>query len=362
MILAKSEPYLGILIEYDAFKKVDIEKRKKDLKLPDMSYEPSGVNIGFIGAGSYAQSHLLANIPKKKDVSLNGVMTKTGVSSRSVAERFNFDFCTTNEKDIFENDDINAVFIATRHDSHAYYVLKALKAGKHVFLEKPLCLKIEELEDIKKCYELSAKSYQLFIVGYNRRFSPLIQKIKKEIGKGSLAMIYRVNAGAIPIESWIQDAEFGGGRIIGEVCHFVDTLTYLCGSLPVSLYANAMADSNNLNDTVNVTLTYQNGSIGTISYFANGDKGVPKERIEVFCHGTVAIVDDFKELTIYSNGKRRRKKLLSQDKGQKQVVNQFVNAILNGTGELMSFKEIYNTSLVSFKIIDSIQSGGSIKI
>jgi polar amino acid transport system substrate-binding protein len=362
MILAKSEPYLGILIEYDASKQIDHKDRQIDMKRSTISYEPSAVNIGFIGAGSYAQSHLLPNVPKSNDISLKGVMTTTGTSSRSVAERFGFNFCTTNEKDIFENDDINSTFIATRHDSHAYYVVEALKAGKHVFVEKPLCLKTQELDYIRKCYELSAKSNQLLMVGYNRRFSPLIQKIKNELGEGPMAMTYRVNAGAIPKESWIQDPEFGGGRIIGEVCHFVDTLTFLSGSLPVSVYANAMADPGNLNDTLNVTLTYQNGSIGTLSYFANGDKRFPKERIEVFSHGTVAIVDDFKELTIYAKGKKNRKKLFSQDKGQKKEVKQFVNAILNGTAELISFKEIYNTSLVTFKIIESIRTGESIKI
>lgn len=362
MILAKSEPYLGILIEYDVTKKADFENRKISIKPAACSLQPSNLRIGFIGAGSYAQSHLLPNIQKSNDVALKGVMTTTGASSRSAAERFGFDFCTADEKDIIENDDINTIFIATRHDSHAYYVMEALKAGKHVFVEKPLCLKIQELDDIRKCYELSATHCQLLLVGYNRRFSPLIQKIKKEFDEGPMAMTYRVNAGAIPKESWIQDPEFGGGRIIGEVCHFVDTLTFLSGSLPVSVHANAMADPSNLNDTLNVTLTYQNGSIGTISYLANGDKRVSKERIEIFSHGAVAVVDDFKELTIYSHGKKKRKNLLSQDKGQKEEVRQFVNAILNGAAELISFKEIYNTSLVTFKIIDSIQTGESIKI
>ena len=289
-------------------------------------------------------------------------MTATGTSSRSVAQRFGFDFCTTDEKDIIENDDINSIFIASRHDSHAHYVIEALKAEKHVFVEKPLCLNLEELREIKKCIELSAMGHQLLIVGYNRRFSPLLRKIKKQLVEGPIALTYRVNAGAIPKESWVQDPEFGGGRIIGEVCHFVDTLTFLSGSLPVSVYANAMADPSNPNDTLNVALTYQNGSIGTISYLANGDKRVPKERIEVFYHGTVAIVDDFRELEIYANGKKKRTKLLSQDKGQKEEVKQFVNAILNGTAELISLEEIFNTSLVTFKICDSIQTGESIKI
>jgi polar amino acid transport system substrate-binding protein len=362
MILANSEPHLGILIEYNVLNKIDLKKRKLNLKPPIMRHQPSAVNIGFIGAGSYAQSYLLPNIPKSNDTSFCGVMTTTGTNARYAGERYGFDFCTTNETDIIENENINTVFIATRHDSHAYYVMEALRAGKHVFVEKPLCLKIEELEDIKKCYELSAKRYQLLMVGYNRRFSPLIRKIKKALGQGPMAMMYRVNAGAIPKDSWIQDPAIGGGRIIGEVCHFIDTLTFLSGSLPASVYASAMDDPSNVNDTLNVTLTYQNGSIGTISYLANGDKRVPKERIEIFSHGTVAIVDDFKDLKVYTNGKKKRKKLLSQKKGQKEEVKHFVNSILNGATELISFKEVYNTSLLTFKIIESIQTGESIKI
>ena len=153
-----------------------------------------------------------------------------------------------------------------------------------------------------------------------------------------------------------------GGRIIGEVCHFVDTLSFLAGSLIVSVYAAAMSYPNNLNDTLNVTLTFHNGSIGTISYLANGDKGLPKERIEVFAHGATAIVDDFKELTVYSKGKKKKKKLISQDKGQKEEVNRFVDTILNGTGEPIPLDEIYNTSLATFKIIESIRTGESIRI
>ncbi len=363
MIFAKSEPYIGILIQYDTAK--EIEKEKIIVNPQSAIRNPQSVVIGFIGAGSYAQSHLLPNIPKNNNVFLRGVTTTTGTSSRSVAERFGFDFCTANEKDILEGDDINTVFIATRHDSHAHYVMKALKAEKHVFIEKPLCLTEEELNEIAEIYNsvLSPQSPSLLLmVGYNRRFSPLIQKIKKEFGEGPIAMTYRVNAGEIPRDSWIQDPAIGGGRIIGEVCHFVDTLTFLAGSLPVSVYAKAMDDPNNLKDTLNVTLSYQNGSIGTISYFSNGDKILSKERIEVFSHGVTAIIDDFKVLTVYSNGNKKSKKLLSQDKGQKTEVKQFIGAILNGTGEVIPFEEIYSTSLATFKIVDSIISGKCLKI
>jgi polar amino acid transport system substrate-binding protein len=362
MLTTKSEPFIGILIEYDASKKNDLAKTKIDLELPALNKETSAVNIGFIGAGSYAQGHLLPKIPKNRKVSLKGVMSNTGYSARSVAERFKFEFCTTDEKDIIENDEINTLFIATRHDSHAKYVIKALKAEKHVFVEKPLCLKMEELQEIRKHYELSAKNCQLLIVGYNRRFSPLTRLIKDEFGHGPMAIVYRVNAGSISKDSWYQDPEFGGGRIVGEVCHFVDMLSFLTGSLVVSVYAVALNEPSNLNDTLNVTLKFQNGSIGTISYLANGDKSLAKERIEIFSHGASAVIKDFKELKIYSKGKKKKKKLISQDKGQREELKRFITAILSGTNEPISFEEIYNTSLVTFKIIESIRTGNCIKI
>ncbi len=365
MIIEKSEPFIGILIEYDTAKKIK-NKPIFSSKPKAQNSKPSAVKIGFIGAGSYAQAHLLPNIPHNDDVSLKGVMTSTGTSSRSVADRYGFDFCTTDEKDIIENDDINTIFIATRHDSHANYVMKALNAGKHVFVEKPLCLSIEQLDEIAKLFAQGSKDkgYNFLMVGYNRRFSPLIRKVKNKLGHGPMAIIYRINAGAIPIDSWYQDLELGGGRIVGEICHFVDTLSFLTKSLIVSVYATSMSEPNNLNDTLNISLKFQNGSIGTISYLANGDKSFPKERIEIFAHGATAIIDDFKDLTFYSKSKKKKKKLIVQDKGQKEEVKSFIKAINGGKifAMLTPFEEIYNTSLVTFKIVESIRTGNCIKI
>ena len=367
MMMAKSEPFIGILIEYDS-QITQISQRKVEIRTKAKPFtsnlQPPTVSIGFIGAGSYAQSHLLPNIPKNKKVSLKGVMTTSGTSSRSVAERFGFKFCTGNEKDILEGENINTVFIATRHDSHAEFVLKTLKAGKHVFVEKPLCLTVQELKEISELLAESSKlkGQRILMVGYNRRFSPLTLMIKEEFGDGPMAMIYRVNAGHIPPDSWIQDPDIGGGRIIGEVCHFVDLLTFLNGSLPVSVYASAMKDANNLIDTLNISLSYQNGSIGSISYFANGDKSLPKERVEIFVNDCVAVLDDFKRLTIHALGKKKVKKLLSQDKGQKTEVKQFIEAILNGPREVIPFKEIHSAALAAFKIIESIRSGECLRI
>jgi predicted dehydrogenase/threonine dehydrogenase-like Zn-dependent dehydrogenase len=362
MILRRSEAFIGILIEYDTTRKIENTPIYSSTVNTQTS-SPSDLSIGFIGAGSYAQSHLLPNLPQTKKIALKGVMTTTGTSARSVAERYGFDFCTTDEKEIILNDDINTVFIATRHDSHSHYVLEALKAGKHVFIEKPLCLTIDKLEAIKNAYDLSAMDHQpVMMVGYNRRFAPLIIRLKKEIGGGPMAITYRVNAGNIPADSWIQDKDFGGGRIIGEVCHFVDTLSFLCGALPVSVHANAMSDPDNLQDTLNVNLAFQNGSIASISYFANGDKRLAKERIEVFAHGVSAIIDDFREMIVYSRGKKTRKKLMSQDKGQQEEVKQFVAAVLEGKGNPIPVETIYNTSIVTFAIIESIRTGDSLNV
>jgi polar amino acid transport system substrate-binding protein len=376
LIMAKSEPFIGILIEYDVSKEIDKNNTKITVRPSASSLEPSAVNIGFIGAGSYAQSHLLPNIPKNKKVSLRGVMTATSASSRSVAKRYGFEFCTGNEKDILEDENINTIFIATRHDSHAEFVLKALKAGKHVFVEKPLCLTAEELSQIvdllNRQTDISngnstqqldnSTNHPILMVGYNRRFSPLAQRMKEAFGTGPMSMLYRINAGYISADTWIQDTEFGGGRIIGEVCHFVDFLTFMNGSPPISVYAAAMTYPSNSNDTLNVSLRYENGSIGTISYFANGDKSMPKEKIEIFTNGCIAVLDDFKTLAIHSDGRKKGKKLLSQDKGQKTEVKQFIEAILNGTGEVIPFKDIHSSSLVTFKIIESIRSGECLRI
>ena len=334
MMLKKSEPFIGILIEYDVSKELEGLQTRILLKPSASRPEPSSATIGFIGAGSYAQSHLLPNIPKGGGVILKGVMTATSTGSRSVGDRFGFEFCTSNEKDILENDDINTVFIATRHDSHAEYVMKGLKAGKHVLVEKPLCLHEEELEEIVSVYnsQLATRHSSLFLmVGYNRRFSPLSKLLKEKVGVGPKAMIYRVNAGYIPPDSWIQDQDFGGGRIIGEVCHFVDFLTFMNGSLPVSVYAAAMKDTYNQNDTLTVSLSYKNGSIASISYFANGDKRLPKERVELYASGCTAVINDFKDISIFAGGKKTKKRLLfSQDKGQKNEVRLFLEAIRGG--------------------------------
>lgn len=363
MILERSEPYAGILIEYDTAGEVEYEK----VRLPAHGDGRAGarsVSIGFIGAGSYAQGSILPNIPRAGDIALKGVMTRTALGARSAADRFKFGFCTTRAEDILDSSEINTVFIATRHDSHADYVIRALGAGKHVFVEKPLCLNPEELEDITRVMAQAGEngSGLILMPGYNRRFAPLTKVLKGAMSGDAASMVYRVNAGHIPAVSWIQDRETGGGRVIGEVCHFVDYLTFLNGSLPVSVSAQAVRDPLSLNDTLSILLKYQNGSIGTISYFANGSKSLPKEYIEVHQSGMSAIINDFREISIYGNGKPGRKKLLAQDKGQKEEVRLFLDSVRAGKGPPIGFEEVRSTSLVTFKILESLQSGQTIKV
>jgi polar amino acid transport system substrate-binding protein len=361
LLMEKSKPYLGILLQYDVERPVIATPLSVKSAAQTTVTGPGRVVLGFIGAGSYAQSHLLPNISVGQDVVLKGVMTSTPTGSRSVADRYGFQFCTCTAADIVADGQINTVFIASRHDSHAGYVLQALRAGKNVFVEKPLCLCEDELDAISEAWQAAQGAAQM-MVGFNRRFAPLAQQLKKEFGSGPLAMTYRVNAGAIPACSWIQDPQVGGGRIIGEVCHFIDFLVFLNGSLPVTVNASAMQAAADLLDTVTISLTFANGSIGTIAYFANGDKGLPKERVEVFGNGAVGILDDFRTLTIHSAGKKKEKKLLVQDKGQKEGVIQFIESIRIGSTTLIPFAEIHATTLATFRVLESIRFGQSFRL
>jgi polar amino acid transport system substrate-binding protein len=355
MIVGKSEPYQGIILKYNTDKPVELHNKV----ITGASQPVTDISIGFIGAGSYAQGNLLPNIPmKNRDIACKGVLTSSGTTSKRVAERFGFEFCTSSEKDILENPAINTLFIATRHDSHAGYVLKGLENGKHIFVEKPLCLTRDELEQIRQIY-LEAGGRQI-MVGFNRRFSSLSEALKKQVGSGPMSMIYRVNAGNIPGDTWIQDKAIGGGRIIGEACHFIDYLVWLNGSLPVSVYATALPDAGGHNDTVNINIRFANGSTGVVAYYANGPKSMPKEYIEVFHNGSSGVIHNFKELQIFGKT-RQKKKLLNLDKGQKPMVEQFLQSLVTGK-PLILFEEIFAVTQACFAVLESIRTGQAVTI
>lgn len=349
LILDKPEPYLGIVLEYS--QNIGSPRRRLDLGHASGAKE---IGIGFVGAGSYAQGNLLPHLPKNDaTVARRGVMTRTGTTSKRVAERFGFEFCTTDEEDVLRRDDINTVFIATRHDSHADYVTRALLAGKNVFVEKPLAIHEADLERIERALLKSAPS-RILMVGFNRRFATLTRMLKEKLTSAPVAMVYRVNAGRVGAESWIQDMDVGGGRIVGEVCHFVDLMTFLADSLPRCVFASAMPDANGHNDTVAINLEFENGSVGTVNYYANGAKGVAKEYLEVHQSGTTATLSDFRHLEIHGAGQTQRKKLRSQDKGQAAMVAAFIDAIRSGGKSPITWDELGTVTQATFAACNSI--------
>ena len=348
LVLTHSEPFLGIVLKYDIDKKHDVKT------ITTGSFSPeSNVNVAFIGAGSYAQGNLLPNLPPVNAVGRVAIMTNSGTTSKRVAEKFKFAKCTSDINEILGDDKINTVFVATRHDSHAKYVLEALGAGKNVYVEKPLCLTLDELVEIEDCVAESGKGV---MIGFNRRFSPFAKFLKKKLGSGKMSMIYRINAGSIPASHWIQDPTVGGGRIIGEVCHFVDLMTYMCGSNPVKVTASALPDAAGLNDSVNIIVDFANGSTGVIAYYANGSKSLPKEYFEAYHAGVTGIIQDYRRAEVYGRKVESMKKA-NQDKGQPEMMRVFFDSLADGS--LPSpMDQIFSVTKATFAVIESIRESG----
>ncbi len=350
------EKYLGIALEY----KEAIDHREHSaIRRSDKAVPSSGVNVGLIGAGNFTKSVILPNMFKAGGFEPVGLCTATGVSAEATGKKHDFKYITTQADEIFSNDEVNSVFITTRHNDHADFVLQAIAHRKHCFVEKPLCIREDELEQIAKAYS----GERVLQVGFNRRFSPMIQKMKTSL-HGPVAITYRVNAGVIPKDVWIQDSEIGGGRIIGEVCHFIDTCSYLAGSEVVSVYASVVSKQDQSipdEDNVNIVLNYANGSTATIGYYAYGDGAMPKEYIEVFGSGISMQMDNFRELKIYKNSKLTKQKSGNQDKGFQGEFTAFKKAVTSGENAI-GFESIYNTTKTTFKILESIKTHNVVKI
>jgi len=362
----RKERYLGILIKYP---ETSEEKTKKQIIISSGSKitpKTAGtIGVGLIGAGNFARSYILPFISKRKDVRLVGISTSTGSSARNIADRYGFEFSTTDNKTIFDNEDIDLVIISTRHNSHAGLVIEALEKEKAVYVEKPLAIKEEELEQIVEIYN---KINAPFLhVGFNRRFSQLSNRLKDFISVKDAPFIinYRINAGTIPQTHWIKDPEVGGGRIIGEVCHFIDYMNFITESIPEEVYAKCIDIrdvDNSSEDNISVTIKFKDGSVGNIIYTSIGDDAYPKEYIEIFGGKKVAIIEDFKSLTLSFKGKKKKYKLLSQDKGHANQINILVDALKKGTGAPIDFESIYYTTLTTFRILDSLRTSKPIQV
>ncbi len=356
----KSEHFMGVLIRYRD--EVD-ERRRIDLIPEAASRTKEPVRVGVLGAGLFAGQVLLPAMQKAGGIEFAGVCTATGGTGKHKASRFGFRYCTTEEAEIFRDTSVNTVLVATPHHLHARQVIAALQAGKHVFCEKPLCLTTQELA--KVALAKSAAPGQLLMVGYNRRFAPMAMDLKRFFSemRGPVAASYRINAGAIPGSHWTQDPAQGGGRILGEVCHFVDFLIFLTGSLPRTVFATALPTHGNPPDSVAVNLTFEDGSIGTISYFAEGDKAFGKERIEVFGGRHVAVLDDFRTLELVSGGRRTtNKSALRQNKGHVGEWQAFSKAVREGGHSPISLRDIFAGMQATIAITESLRLGAPVAI
>lgn len=344
------EPHIGILLRYSDHEKKFITLRQiKNLPVKQL-------NVGFIGAGSFAQNYLIPNV-KLFGASLDTVVTSKGITSKNAAEKFGFNFCSAEIRDVLEKTGINVVFIATPHSSHAQQVIQSLKARKIVFVEKPLAITEEELNAI---IEVKSLNNLPLLVGFNRRFAPISVSLKKEFENSGepLVINIRVNAGFIPKEHWTQIPEIGAGRIIGEMCHFVDLMQFFTNAEPVKVYADCIQSNNEKlkpDDNISIVIKFNNGSIGNLIYVANGDKSLPKEHIEIFGAGKVGVINDFQNGSIHSGNKC--KKLKSSGKGHEQEVKAFLTALQEGKDSPISFRSLCLTTIATFRIIDSLKTG-----
>ena len=351
-LIGGARPSLGILLTYPGGETEASSHTVSLRETPAESKRVVGANVGvsFLGSGNYA-TRILIPAFKAAGANLRSVASDSGVSGVHAGRKYGFATTTTDSDQLFTDASADAVVIATRHDSHARFILQALAAGKHVFVEKPLCLTQDELVEIEKAYATS-RNELILMIGFNRRFAPQIQRMKMLLQgvSGPKAMVMTVNAGAIASDHWTQDPEIGGGRIIGEACHFIDLLRFLAGA-PIVGYQR-MTMKATCRDTVTLQLGFADGSIGTVHYFTNGAKSFPKERLDVFAAGGVLRLDNYRKLTGFSWPGFKKMNLWRQDKGQKACAKAFVEAVAQGGAMPIAAEEIFDVSRISIDLAD----------
>lgn len=364
----RKEPYSGILLEYPPrTEAASILIPTKTSRTVTKSHDICAV--GVIGAGAFAQAQLLPPLKAAK-ARLVAVSTTTPVSAKSVAERFGFEQFATDAEAVIAHPEVNLVVCASRHDSHARYVRRALEAGKSIFVEKPLCISPAELAMIDEAVQqhdakTGANTSANVMVGFNRRFSAPFVRMHGWFAQRNepMSITYRVNAGFVPPEHWIQDPA-QGGRIIGESCHFIDCMVFLTGALPVRVSAEAVSTPNaraGRHDTVSITLKFEDGSIGTVHYFANGDASVPKEYCEVFCEGKTAVMKNFQTLELAA-GKRTQSHRFDGSKGHAEEIAALLDALKRGTAMPISYHELRAVTRATFAAEESLQGGRVVEL
>jgi predicted dehydrogenase/threonine dehydrogenase-like Zn-dependent dehydrogenase len=354
----KKVPFLGVLLTYPEGR---IHEDKRIAFPAGVNRKSQIVNLGVLGAGLYANATLVPIIKNNKDFDLVGIASSGGLHAQHSGKKFGFHYAASSEDEIINDKNINTVAILTRHDSHADLVVKVLKAGKNVFVEKPLAITSKQLEQVTKAL---TPSHSLLTVGFNRRFSPLAQSLSSFLFNRHepLHAHYRINAGYLASNHWTQDEALGGGRIIGEACHFIDLITFLVGAPPVSVTAHALPNGGKYReDNVSMTFTFPDDSIGVVDYLANGDKSMSKERLEVFCEGMVAVLDDYVSLVTVKDG-RKKEERIPQNKGWKAEMTAFAAAIKNGGEPPIPYEHLIGVTKSTFAALESIRSKSTVTI
>ena len=355
----KKEPFLGVVLTYP----VDTLAGSQVVRFDAQTSKPGGVvRLGVLGAGLYANATLLPELKQVADTQLVGIASAGGLHAAHSARKFRFAYAASSDDEILNDPAINTIAILTRHAMHADLVVRALQAGKHVFVEKPLSIDADQLKSVVQA--LKAHSQSILTVGFNRRFAPLARSLERFFAGRSepLYMHYRVNAGPIPLNHWTQDPQVGGGRIIGEGCHFVDFLTFLAGAVPASVSAIALPDNGKyFLDNVSMTFNFPDGSVGVVDYLANGDKSFPKERLEVFCGGRIAVLDDFRTLETVRDGHKSIVKK-AQDKGWKDEWLAFANSIRTGGQPPIPYEQLVGVTNATFAVMESLRTRAPVEI
>ena len=356
------QAYLGVILTYSSADQAAESPRVLSLS-PRAAAGAATVRLGALGAGSFATGVLFPALRRVSDVELVGLATATGLKAADVGRRFGFRFATTDAEALIADARINTLAVLTRHYLHCEQTVAALKAGKHVFCEKPLAITRQELDEVAKAAKVSAG---LLTVGFNRRFAPLAVRLREALAgmDQPLMMHYRVNAGPLPRSHWLLDPLQGGGRIIGEACHFVDFLAFLAGSTPTRVGAHGLRENGRLSEeNVVLSLEFGNGSMGTVTYAANGDRSFPKERVEVFGGGGVAVLDDFRRLELRLGGRRRAwGHWLRQDKGHRGIWEAFASAIGAGGPPPIPYEQLFAVSLASIAAVESLHAGEAVSL
>ena len=352
-LITSDQPYLGVLLQYDTDRPVE---SRVALPTKAATAPAQAVRIGLIGAGDYAKSMLLPNF-KSFGAEFQSIATASGVTARAVGEQYGFRSCVSSADEILNEAEVNLVVIATRPASHGDLTRRALEAGKHVFVEKPLAVTEDELNNVLA----AAASGGELMVGFNRRFSPPARVAQEffQARQTPLSINYRVNAGRFSPNHWVQDPS-EGGRIIGEVCHFVDFVHFLTGSLTTRVFAESIASRNSEatdEDSVFITLRLADGSNASIAYLAEGDKALAKERIEIFGGGRSLVIDDFRSATAYENGREKTRKLREQDKGQRDEIKAVMSVVLEGKPAPITLQDLATTTRATFRIRESLRTG-----